>query len=600
MVLQKTWAITGVLGALALGTMALAAPKHGISMYGEPALPPDFVSLPYANPDAPKGGKAVFGEVGSFDSLNPHIRKGTVPWQLRFVAYEGLLGRSWDEPFSLYGLLAESVDADSEGLWVEFHLNPAAKFSDGSPVTVEDVIWSYETLGTEGHPRYAGAWSKVAQIEATGPRSIRLTLKEPNRELLMILGLRPVLKKAQWDGRDFSASGLEPPIATAPYVISDSEAGRFVELSRDVDYWGNDLPFRRGTNNLDTIRMEFFGDGTVMMEAFRSGELSALRESNARKWAENFDFPAVQSGDIVKSEIPHQRPSGMTGFVFNTRNPLFADWRVREALILAFNYEMVAQTINAGGAPRISSYFSNSVLGMRPGPAEGRVRELLEPFAADLPPGVLEGYVLPQGSASARNRGDLRRATALMEEAGWTVKDGALVNSDGTPFAFTILLQNGSSENEAIANLYVQSLKRLGVAADISRVDKATYKERTDAYEFDVTRFRRGLSLSPGNEQRRNWGSAGVTAPGSRNLMGMDVPAAEAMIDAMLSAETQADYVAAVRALDRVLMAGRYAVPFWHNPVSFLAHKKELHYSERLPAYGDWIGFLPDVWWVEE
>ena len=284
--------------ALGLAGAGIAQPVHGIAMFGEPALPPDYTHLPYANPDAPTGGRIVTGETGSFDSLNPHIRQGSVPWQLRFLAYESLLGRSWDEPFTLYGLLAESVEVAEDHSWVEFTLRPEARFSDGSPVTVEDVIWSYETLGTEGHPRYLGAWTRVQGIEAVGERTVRITFSDPDRELAMIMGLRPILKAAQWEGVEFTESGLDViPIATAPYVIDDFEAGRFVSLRRNPDYWGADIAFRRGTNVIDEVRMEFFADGTAMFEAFTAGILSTMRETSAQSWAERYDFPPLWCQD---------------------------------------------------------------------------------------------------------------------------------------------------------------------------------------------------------------------------------------------------------------------------------------------------------------
>ena len=580
---------------------ALAEPKHGIAMYGDPALPPDFVSLPYANPDAPKGGAIIQGEVGGFDSLNPHILKGSVPWQLRFLAYESLMGRSYGEPFTLYGLLAESVETDSERSWVEFTLRPEAKFSDGSPVTAEDVLWSYETLGTVGHPRYHGTWAKVDTAEITGERSVRFTFKEPDRELALIMGMRPILKKAQWDGKDFAASGIDMiPITTAPYVIEDFEAGRFVSLKRNPEYWGTDVPFRRGTANLDEIRMEFFGDGSVMFEAFKAGILTTMRETNAQKWATQYDFPAVQAGDVVLSEIPHQRPSGITGLVMNTRNPLFADWRVREALIHAFNFEFINQTLNGGDLPRITSYFSNSVLGMTQGPAEGRVREMLEPFADDLPPGALEGYTLPVSDGSERNRGNIRAALALFEEAGWTVQDGVLKNADGQAFTFEIVLSQGASETQQVVDIYMSALSRLGITPEITTVDSAQYKERTSTFDFDMAWYTRGLSLSPGNEQMLYWGSEAADTEGSRNWMGMKSPAAEAMIQTLLTSTSQEDFLAAAAALDRVLTSGRYVIPVWHNPIARIAHAKGLQYPQTLPIYGDWIGFQPDVWWFEE
>ncbi|MEM9351018.1 MAG: extracellular solute-binding protein [Pseudomonadota bacterium] len=569
-------------------------------MYGEPALPPDFVSLPYANPDAPKGGRIIQGEGGSFDSLNPHIRKGTVPWQLRFLNYESLMGRSYDEPFTLYGLLAESIETPEDRSWVEFTLREEARFSDGTPVTVEDVMWSYETLGTVGHARYAGFWGKIEKMEQTGPRSIRFTFNEQDRELALLAGMRPILKKAQWEGRDFTESGLEPPISSAPYVIADFEPGRFVSLQRNPDYWGNDLSFRRGTNNLDEIRMEFYADGSVMFEAFKAGELTTHREFNAQKWATAFDFPAVDRGDIVKSEIPNLRPSGMTGFVMNTRNPIFADWRVREAMITAFNFEFINETMTGGRQDRIVSYFGGSVLGMDTGPAMGRVREFLEPFADDLLPGALEGYQLPISDGSERNRRNIAIATDLMAEAGWTVQEGVMANEAGEPFTFEILLRTGATENETMIDIFVESLKRLGITATIEKADSAQHKERITNYEFDMAYYRRGVSLSPGNEQYLYWGGNGVTEPGTRNLMGMNVPAAEAMIDTFLNAENQEDFRAGVKALDRILMAGRYVIPIQHFSTGRIAHAKELKFPERLPMYGDWIGFQPDVWWYEE
>lgn len=587
--------------AILSGQPGVADPQHGISMYGTPALPPDFVSLPYANPDAPKGGKIVQGEVGSFDSLNPHILKGSTPWQLRFLNYESLMGRSYDEPFTLYGLLAESVETDEARSWVEFTLREEARFSDGSPVTVEDVLWSYETLGTVGHPRYHGAWKKVAKAEATGPRSVRFTFNEPDRELALIMGMRPILKKAQWEGRDFASSGIDViPISTAPYVIDDYEAGRFVSLKRNPDYWGKDLNFRRGTANLDEIRMEFFGDGTVMFEAFKGGILTTMRETNLAKWDSQYDFPAVQRGDVVKSVIPHQRPSGISGLVMNTRNPLFADWRVREAMIHALNYEFINQTIAGGAGQRITSYFSNSVLGMRPGPATGRVKDLLAPFADDLLPGAMEGYVLPEGDGSARNRANIAAAMDLMEQAGWTVQDGTMKNAEGAPFTFEIVLANGANEPQQIVDQYMSALDRLGITPTITVVDPAQYKERTQVFDFDMAWYQRGLSLSPGNEQYLYWGGDSANTEGSRNWMGVKTPVIDALIDEMLNAGSNDNFVSAVRALDRVLTSGRYVIPLWFTPDARIAHVKELKYPAALPMYGDWIGFQPDVWWYDE
>ncbi|MDF0594929.1 extracellular solute-binding protein [Psychromarinibacter halotolerans] len=581
--------------------LAAAEPKHGIAMYGEPALPPDFVAFPYANPDAPTGGRIVTGEVGSFDSLNPYIRKGSVPWQLRFLTSESLMARNWDEPFTLYGLLAESVETDPDRTWVEFTLRPEAAFSDGSPVTVEDVIWSYETLGTEGHPRYLGAWEKVESIEAVGERTVRITFNTADRELALIMGLRPILKKTQWEDTDFTDSGLdELPILTGPYVIDRFEAGRYVSLKRNPDYWGKDLPVTAGHANLDEIRMEFYADGTAQFEAFKAGELNSNREFNASKWDEQYDFPAVQAGDVIKSLVPHGRPSGITGFVMNTRNPEFQDWRVRDALIHAFNFEFINQTQTGGQNPRITSYFSNSLLGMDHGPAEGLVREMLEPFADQLLPGTLEGYSLPVSDGSVRNRANISRALDLFREAGWTVKDGVLSDEAGNAFEFEILLESGAAEAQTFIDIYVESLKRIGIFPTVNAVDTAQYNERTQIYDFDMTLYRVALSLSPGNEQYYYWGPEGLTEPGTKNWMGMDSPAAVAMIDRILNARSNDEFVAATKALDRILTAGRYVIPTYQYNTSRIAHVKELRFPEHIPIYGDWLDWQPLVWWWEE
>ena len=590
--------------ALTISTLALAAsaePQHGIAMYGKPALPADYKSLPYANPDAPTGGAIVSGETGGFDSLNPLLLKGKSPWQLRFLAYESLMGRNWDEPFSLYGLLASSIETPPDRSWVAFTLRPEARFSDGSPVTVADVLWSYETLGTLGHPRYHGLWNKISKAEATGPRTVRFTFSEKNPELALITGLRPIIKKSQWDGTEFGTGALQDiPISSAPYVVGAFEPGRYLTLKRNPDYWGADLAFRRGTNNLDEIRYDYFGDGAVAFEAFKSGALTMHREFNADAWDSKYTFPAVTNGSVVKSLIPHQRPSGMTGFVMNTRRPIFADWRVREAMILAFNFEFINDAVTGGRQARITSYFSNSVLSLQPGPATGRVRALLEPFEADLLPGTLEGYDLPVSDGQARNRKNIAAASALLETAGWQVKDGQLQDANGTPFTFEVLLQQGKKEHQAIMEIYARALERLGIEVSISTVDNAQFTARTKSQDFDMTYFRRGLSLSPGNEQYLYWGQDAADQAGSHNWMGVKSPVVDAMIAALISADSRAAFLAATRALDRVLTAGRYVVPFYQWNISRIAHIKALNYPNTLPIYGDWLGFLPDVWWYEE
>lgn len=597
----KARIIVSIVAALACLTphFALSAPQHGLAMTGDLALKPDFTALPYANPDAPKGGTIALPESGSFDSLNPYILKGQAPWGIRVHVVETLLGQNFDEPFSLYGLLAETVETDDARSWVEFTLRPEAQFSNGDPVTVEDVIWSFETLGEKGHPRYLNSWRKVAGSEITGPRSVKFTFNTPDRELPLILGLRPVLRKADWEGRAFEDSGLTPITGSGPYKIAEFEAGRYITFRRNPDYWGADLSLNAGVNNLDVIKYDYYTDQSVIFEAFKAGALSAFREGNAQRWMDSYDFPAIASGQIVKSEIPHQRPTGMTGFVMNTRREMFKDIRVRDALIHAFNFEFINKALNGGELPRITSYFANSSLSMTHGTADAAVSALLQPFADTLPADALTGYDLPTSDGSNRNRGNLRKAAKLLEQAGWTVQEGVLKNAAGEPFAFEILLKNTATENEAIMGIFVDTLKRLGIQASLKLIDPVQHRERLKDYDYDMVHFTRYMSLSPGNEQRLYWGRDGVTVPGTRNYMGMDSPAAEAMISTMLETRDSAEYNAAVRALDRVLTTGRYVIPIWYNPVSFLAHDARLRYPEAISLYGDWTGFLPDVWWSE-
>ena len=586
-----------------------AEPMHAIAMYGEPALSPGFSHLPYANPEAPKGGTIRLAETGSFDSLNPWVLMGNPVWPIFTqpgLVTETLMMRSLDEPFTLYGLLAESVETDPGRTWVEFTLRPEAQFSDGSPVTVEDVMWSYETMGTKGHPRYTAVWAKVASMQQTGPRKVRFTFNTADRELAMLMGMRPILKKAQWQGRDFSQSGLMAPIGSGPYVIDKVDPGRAISFRRNPDYWGRDLAVTQGMGNFDTIRYDYFGDASTMFAAFKAGEIDVWRELVAARWDRDFDFPAIRDGRIIKSEITHGRPSGIMGLVMNTRNPLFADWRVRQALIEAFNYRFINMTLSGGKDPRITSYFSNSELSMQPGPATGRTAELLAPYAEELPPGAIEGYALPEGGDRAIDRDGIRAALAHLRDAGWTVQNGELRNAQGQPFQFEILLnQSGSAmrssaETRQIVDIFVESLRNLGIKPRVTLLDSAQYVERTNNYQFDMTWYERGLSLSPGNEQMLYWGHEGVSKTGTKNWMGMNSPAAEAMIAELGKARTHDEFVAAVRALDRILTAGRYVIPVSYSRISRLAHRADLDYPVMTPLYGDWPGFMPETWWQKE
>ena len=579
--------------------IGFAEPSHGIAMYGDPQLPHDFVSVPYVNKNATFGGKIIFGEKGGFDSLNPYIRKGRAPWGVRTHVVESLMARNWDEPFSLYGLLAETIETGPNREWVEFKLRNEARFSDGSPVTVEDVIWSFSTMGVIGHPRYINSWRKIKSIKKTGPLTVKFEFNVVDLELPLILGLRPILKKSQWEGKSFDESSLDIIIGSGPYKIKNFEPNRFIVFEKDLDYWGNNLPINVGKNNFKEIKYEYFADGSGIFEAFKAGELSVFREGSISRWKNSYNFSRMQSGDILQTEIPHQRPSGIKGFVMNTRRDIFKDWRVRDALIHAFNFEFINKTVNNIEQPRITSYFSNSKLGKSNAEASGKVLEYLKPFKEDLLPDVYLNYQLPKSNGDPRNRKNIRKARARLQEAGWGLKDGVLTNSFGETFKFNILLESGSTSNETIINIFINSLKILGIKPTISVVDNAQYKARVRLYDFDMTNYSRYLSLSPGNEQRLYWGSSGLHEPGTRNYMGINSKAADRMIDNIVSSKDHEDFIASVRALDRILMAGRYVIPIWYNPMSRLAHDANITFPDKIPIYGDWIGFLPDVWWAK-
>lgn len=580
-------------GFLCLTPLLAAADGHGLAMHGTPELSPDFTHLPYANPDAPKGGEVVFGEVGGFDNLNPFILKGSYPWEVRTQTFESLMTRNWDEAFTLYGLLAERVEVAEDRSWIIFHLNPAARFSDGSPVTVEDVMFSMQILSDKGRPPYFGSMKNIAAMEAVGERGVKFTFAAADREAPLIVALRPILKKSEWEGRTFDETTLSPVTGSGPYVVDDFEPGRTITLNRNPDYWGRDLPINRGVDNFDTLRIEYFRDGSALWEAFKGGELSVFRDGDSGRWRDGYQFAAATEGRVARSEVPHGRPTGMTGFVFNTRNPLFQDLRVREALTLAFDFEWIQKTMLAGANKRIPSFLGNSALAHE-GAASEEERALLASFA--VPAGVLEQAATPPVSqGDGRNRRNLRKATALLKDAGWRLDGGRLVDADGNPFSFEILLR--SSANEKIAGVFLEGLKKLGIDASVRLVDSAQHAARLITYDFDMIVHGWSMSLSPGVEQRKYWGGAEGRAPGSRNHMGVDDPAVDAMIDALVQSRTRADLVAAAHALDRVLSAGRYVIPFWYAPASRIAHVAELTYPEKTPLYGDWTGFLPDVWW---
>jgi microcin C transport system substrate-binding protein len=568
-------------------------PAHGVAMHGDLKYGPDFEHFDYVNPNAPKGGTVTFSAVGSFDSFNPYIIKGE-PAAGTTLLYESLTTQSQDEPFSEYGLLAESVEMPEDRSWVAFTLRAEARWHDGKPVTVEDVIWSLETLREKGAPFYRYYYKNVKSVEAAGERRVKFTFDQTiNRELPLIIGQLPILPKHYFEGREFERTTLEPPLGSGPYRIKSFEPGRTVVYERVADYWGANLPVNRGSNNFDEIRYEYYRDANVAMEAFKAGAYDIRMENASKFWATAYTGAMFDAGWIVKEEIPNQLGTGMQGFAFNLRRPLFQDAKVREALAYAFDFEWTNRTIMYGQYARTESYFSNTELGAQGLPSEAELA-LLEPFRDQLPEEVFtQVYHAPVTEGESGIRQNLRTALRLLGEAGWQVEGSKLVNAQGQPFRFEILLNGPSFERHTLP--FVKNLERLGIEATVRTVDPAQYQNRMNEFDFDMTVEGFGQSLSPGNEQRDYWGSEAADTPGSRNTIGIKDPVVDHLIDKIIQAPTREDLITATRALDRVLLWGHYVIPHWHNRTFRVAYWDKFDRPDTSPPYG-----LPLFsWWVD-
>lgn len=582
------------LGLAAPGAQAQATRSHGIAMHGDLKYGPDFRHFDYANPDAPKGGEVRFHAVGTFDSFNGWILGG-VPAGAASATIDTLMASSADEPFSKYCLVCETVEVPDDRSWIVFHLRPEARFHDGSPIMAEDVAWTFETIRTKGHPFFRSYYGGVRAAEVLGPRAVRFTFSDAtNRELPLIVGELPVFSKAWWATRDFSRPSLEPQLGSGPLRVDAFEAGRFVTLRRVPGYWGRDLPVRRGHNNFDAMRYDWYRDPTVALEAFKAGEYDIRQENQALAWATRYEGPGLERGLYRKEEIAEERTNGMQGFVMNLRREQFRDARVREALAHAFDFEWSNRQLFFGAYARTRSYFDNSELSARGLPDAGELA-LLEPLRAQLPPRVFaEEYQPPRTDGSGNLRDNLRVATRLLREAGWQVKDGVLVDAGGKPFRFDILLNQGGLF-ERIALPYLENLKRLGIQAQTRLVDTAQYQRRLEEFDFDMTVTVFGASDSPGNEQRNYWNSAKADVVGSGNLAGLKNEAIDRLVEAVISAPDRATLVTRTRALDRALQWSFLVVPHWHTRVDRVA------YWDRFarPAVTPRVGYLPSVWWVD-
>ncbi len=580
-----------------LATLLLVAPTaapaadHAIAMHGAPKHGPDYTHFGYVNPDAPKGGDLVLSRVGSFDSLNPFTVKGVAADGLGRT-YQSLLRRSWDEPFTLYALLAESVSMPDDRGSVTFALRPSARFHDGSPVIVDDVVFSLETLRHSGRPNHRFYYREVEEVVREGSRTVTFVFRPGgNRELPLILGLMPILSKASWQRRRFDATTYDPIVGTGPYRIDSVDPGRSITYRRIAGHWSETLPAARGQHNFDRIRYDYYRDASAAFEAFKAGRVDLRAEPDPQRWAIGYDFPAAARGDVVRTERPHSRPSGMYGLVFNTRRPIFADRRVRRALGQAFDFAWVNRTYFHDAYARTASYFDNSELAAKgpPSPAE---LPLLAPFRKTLPSALYEQAYFPPGANPRGLRGALRDARRDLAAAGWDIRDLRLVNrATGTAMRFEIMLAR--REDERLALAFARNLERLGVEVEIRTVDTAQYQERLATYDFDMIINTWGQSLSPGNEQAFYWSSASAAADGTRNYPGIRQPAVDALIAAITAAPDRDGLVAAVRALDRVLLWGDYVVPLYHLTSDRVAHWNKFGYPAAPPLYG----FRPETWW---
>ncbi|MBA3447347.1 MAG: ABC transporter substrate-binding protein [Pseudaminobacter sp.] len=584
------------------GAVSFAEPRHAIAMQGEPALSPDYQHFTYANPDAPKGGDITYCVVGSFDNLNPFIIKslrttarGMIDTIFGNLVFESPMQRNFDEAFSLYGLLAESVDMTPDRTAIEFNLNPNAKWSDGRPVTPEDVLFTYEVYTEKGRPPYSDRMSKIARVEKTGDHSVRFTFNEKaDREFPLIVAMTPILPKHAFDKEIFDQTTLKPLIGSGPYTVEQVVPGERIVFKRNPEYWGKDVPAKRGFDNYDRITIEYFLNANAQFEAFKKGICAIYAESDPVRRKRGFDFPALQNGDVIAGTFETGLPPVVNGFLFNTRLPKFSDVRLRRALAMLYDFEWANKNMFDGQYQRTASYWQNSELSALGRPASEKELALLAPFPDAVVPTVLDGtWKPPHTDGSGRDRAVLKGALDLLKGAGYALRDGVLTGPDGQPFGFEIL--TASQSEERLASIYQRTLEKIGIAVSIRTLDDSQIQQRKQRFDFDVLIGTTGFSgsLSPGVEQIGRWGSPSRDAEGSFNLAGVANPAIDAAIDAMINADSMEDYVAAVRVLDRLLISGAYMVPMQHNTQQFLAYWAYLEHPSKTPIYGHQL----PTWW---
>jgi len=568
---------------------------HGFAMHGEPRYPEPPPHLDFVNPNAPKAGNVRFGTQGTYDSLHPFTLKG-VPAAGISQLWETLCWQSRDEAFTVYGLLAETIEVPQDRSWTAFTLRPQAKWMDGTPITVDDVVWTFDTLKSKGPPMYASYYADVLKAEKAGGRKVLFTFRNnENHELPLILGQLPVLPSKWWAGRDFEKSSLEVALSSGAYKVDSFDVGRSIVYRRVPDWWAKDLWMNRGRNNFETMRYEYYRDAEVTFEAFKAGETDIRRENSGRNWMTRYDVPAVKDGRIKREELPNEMPQPMQGFVFNLRRELFKDRRVREAIGLMYDFEWQNKNLSYGFFTRSRSFFGNSELEAKglPSPEELKI---LEPLKGKIPDEVFtKEYNPPRTDGSGNIRPQARDAIALLKQAGWEIKDGKMTDKNGKKLAFELLLNEAGFERMALP--VKQNLERIGVDMSVRTVDTSQYRRRTDSYDFDMVIDLWGQSISPGNEQREFWGSKAADKPGGKNSMGLKDPAVDQLIELVIAAPDRESLVVRTRCLDRVLQWHQFLVPQFRSGKELIAYWNRFSRPEKTAKYSP-VAY--DTWWLDE
>ncbi|KAA3449868.1 ABC transporter substrate-binding protein [Mesorhizobium sp. SARCC-RB16n] len=596
------WLVTALSFFTLSSPPALSEPKYAIAMQGEPALPSDYAHFSYVNPDAPKGGSITYCVVGSFDNLNPFILKslrttarGMMDTIFGNLVFEPLMQRNYDEPFSLYGLLADTADMDPERKSIEFHLNPNAKWSDGQPVTPEDVLFTYDVFTDKGRPPYSARMGMIAKLEKTGDHSVRFTFNDKaNREFPLIIALTPIIPKHAFDKDTFDKTTLKPLIGSGPYTVDKVQPGQRIVFKRNPDYWGKDIPSKRGFDNYDQITIEYFLNANAKTEAFKKGICAIDDETDPVKRERDIDFPAFRKGDVKAENFDTGIPPVVTGFLFNTRLSKFSNPVVRRALGMLYDFEWANKNLFDGKYTRTMSYWQNSELSALGHPADDREKALLAPYPGRVPADVMDGtYRPPVTDGSGNDRKVLKVAFDLLKSIGYHVQDGTMLDPQGKPFGFEIIA--ASQDEERLATIYQRTLEKIGIKVTIRSLDGDQIQSRKQRLDFEALFGSSGFnnSLSPGSEQVGRWGSSEAMREGTFNLAGVADPAIDAAIEAMLNARTKEDYVAAVRVLDRLLISGYYIVPMQYNTQQWLAYWNYLEHPRKTPIFG----YQLPTWW---